>query len=347
MRTLLIASAIALSTPAVAQDVPWQYAAKNTVRPGEKAEIQLVAKQSFDRVEVSLDRIDGEKKRVKDWTQKRWRAGKSKVFRWSVPQGKTEWTVTVMGRTGNAGQTVTVNLTVVSAGPLQVNVDRARTDVDKGQITLVSNQPLAKVSFEGYDADGVSVLDTEETLSAPAGSITLSIDVPGERVVKRLEVKAYDAAAQWVAIRIVSWYAEIPHDDVLFETARFEIRPDEAPKIDKVIARITDELMAFRRMLGNDEARLETLKLYVAGMTDRVGTAADNRVLSQKRAQAIAQYFRSKGIDAPVFYAGFGERNLAVNTADEVAEPLNRRAMYILSNAVPGALGKANWIQAK
>ncbi|HJO64126.1 MAG TPA: OmpA family protein, partial [Sphingomonas sanguinis] len=122
---------------------------------------------------------------------------------------------------------------------------------------------------------------------------------------------------------------------------------DEAPKIDKVVKLITTELNAFRRMLGNDEARLETLKLYVAGMTDRVGSEADNRVLSQKRAQAIARYFKRKGIEAPVFYAGFGERNRAVETADDVAEPLNRRAMYILSNATPTRLGAANWRPAK
>jgi len=347
MRTVLILLGLTFAVPAVAQDVPWQYAAKNTVRPGEKAEIQLVAKKSFDRVEVALDRVDGGQKRVQDWTKKRWKAGKSKVFRWSVPAGKSQWAVTVMGRTGNQGQSVTVNLTVIAAGPLQVNVDRAQTDVDQGRITLNSTQPLKSVTVEGYDADGVMVVESEEAVDTPAGPVTISIDMPGPRVVKRLEIKAYDAAAQWVAIRIVSWYAEIPHDDVLFETARWAIRTEEAPKIDKVINLITDELNAFRRMLGNDQARLETLKLYVAGMTDRVGSEADNRVLSQKRAQAIAAYFKSKGIQAPVFYAGFGERNGAVKTADEIAEPLNRRAMYILSNAVPRQLGAANWRQAK
>jgi outer membrane protein OmpA-like peptidoglycan-associated protein len=336
-----------LSAPAGAQEAPWQYAAKTTVRPGEQAELQLVANRAFDRVEIGLDRVDDGQKRVRDWSYRRWRAGKSRVLKWKIPPGKSQWTVTVLGRNGNAGQTVTINLTTVAAGPLQVQIDRSGTDIETGKITLVSNQPLVSITLRGFDADGVQVLDTVEPLSAPAGKTVLVVDVPDDGSLKRLELKAYDAAAQWVAARIVTWYTELPHDDVLFETARWEIRAQEAPKLDKVVGLILADLAAFRRMLGNEEAILESLKLYVAGMTDRVGTAADNRVLSQKRARAIARYFRDKGIEAPLFYAGFGERALAVQTPDEVAQPENRRAMYILASTTPTRLGPAQWREVK
>jgi outer membrane protein OmpA-like peptidoglycan-associated protein len=347
MRLTFIVLAALIASPADAREPSWQYRAKTTVRPGERAEVELVAKRAFDRVEIALDRVEGGQKRVRDWSYRRWKAGKSRVLKWKVPLGKSKWAMTLAGHTADGSESISVNFTIFASGPFDVQAVKSETDIEAGKITFTSTQPVTMVTLKGFDADGLQVLDTEEPLNAPAGKIVLAVDVPANDVLKRLELKAYDGAGQWATIRVVVWYTELPHDNVLFETARWEVRPEEAPKLDNVVGLISAELNAFRRMLGDEEARIESLSLYIAGMTDRVGTEADNRVLSEKRARAIAHYFRDKKVQAALFYAGFGEHHLAVPTADEVAQPENRRAMYILANTKPTRLGAARWRAVK
>jgi outer membrane protein OmpA-like peptidoglycan-associated protein len=71
--------------------------------------------------------------------------------------------------------------------------------------------------------------------------------------------------------------------------------------------------------------------LLVIGHTDRVGSIKDNDKLSNKRAESIRQYLASRGIDAENIQAsGRGEREPLVATADEVAEPRNRRVEILV-----------------
>jgi outer membrane protein OmpA-like peptidoglycan-associated protein len=57
--------------------------------------------------------------------------------------------------------------------------------------------------------------------------------------------------------------------------------------------------------------------------------------LSERRARAIAAWFRRRGFTGPVSYQGFGETALAVPTPDETDEAANRRALYILAANPP------------
>jgi outer membrane protein OmpA-like peptidoglycan-associated protein len=62
------------------------------------------------------------------------------------------------------------------------------------------------------------------------------------------------------------------------------------------------------------------------GHTDRVGRLEDNDALSKKRAEVVRGALLSAGIPAAqIESAGRGEREPIVPTADEVAEPRNRR----------------------
>lgn len=67
-------------------------------------------------------------------------------------------------------------------------------------------------------------------------------------------------------------------------------------------------------------------EIVVTGHTDTVGTDAYNDALSRSRAGIVRQIFLDRGF-APsrVEPVGRGARELAVPTADEVSEPLNRR----------------------
>ena len=106
----------------------------------------------------------------------------------------------------------------------------------------------------------------------------------------------------------------------------------------EAIEAVAAELRKYRRAMGDASAKLD-LQLYVGGYTDTVGDAQDNLKLSQARARSIAEYFKRKGVEIPIMYAGFGERALLVKTPDNTDEARNRRALYIVANTPPQGEG--------
>ena len=157
----------------------------------------------------------------------------------------------------------------------------------------------------------------------------------------------YDQVGYWMSVRLVDFHVEIPHDEIEFPTAAFDVPIDQAEKLDRVVMQVQDELNKFRKELGDPRAAIDA-ELYVAGFTDTVGKAGDNDALSLKRAEAIARYFWSNGVGIPIYYAGFGEHGLAVATPDETDEPKNRRARYILTNTRPRLdMGGRQWKRLK
>lgn len=92
---------------------------------------------------------------------------------------------------------------------------------------------------------------------------------------------------------------------------RDELTPESKPILAQVIAEI---------------ARLPAPEIVVIGHTDRVGTLARNDALSLQRAGRMRDELVKAGVDpARIRVEGRGEREPLVPTADEVAEPRNRR----------------------
>jgi peptidoglycan-associated lipoprotein len=84
------------------------------------------------------------------------------------------------------------------------------------------------------------------------------------------------------------------------------------------------------RLLERAKAR-KALDISVIGHTDTQGASAANQTLALARANAMAEQLRSLGLeDAVMVVESHGERNLLVPTADEVAEPRNRRVEITL-----------------
>lgn len=72
-------------------------------------------------------------------------------------------------------------------------------------------------------------------------------------------------------------------------------------------------------------------EIAVIGHTDRVGKLEANDSLSLQRAEAIRELLIQRGFDAArVIASGHGERDPLVPTADEVAEPRNRRVEIVV-----------------
>lgn len=85
--------------------------------------------------------------------------------------------------------------------------------------------------------------------------------------------------------------------------------------------------------------RLETMlaqnpgiQVEISGHTDRIGTKAYNKNLSQRRANAVKNYLVNKGIDARrVVSMGYGEEKPLASNDDEVeGRELNRRVEFVV-----------------
>ena len=91
----------------------------------------------------------------------------------------------------------------------------------------------------------------------------------------------------------------------------------------------TDELTAESRPMldqaKTEVARRPAAEIVVIGHTDRVGSDADNDALSLKRAESVGAALLAAGVSSSIDTAGRGEREPLITTADEVAEPRNRR----------------------
>ncbi|MEM7330379.1 MAG: alpha/beta hydrolase [Pseudomonadota bacterium] len=79
---------------------------------------------------------------------------------------------------------------------------------------------------------------------------------------------------------------------------------------------------------------VEIRSIEIRAHTDTIGSSAENIARTQRYADAIADWYISQGIDAAIIDArGLGESDLAVQTADEIDTPVNRRVMIIVEYA--------------
>lgn len=99
--------------------------------------------------------------------------------------------------------------------------------------------------------------------------------------------------------------------DVLFDFDKATVKEQFKPELDNIAADLVADT---------------NKRLLVWGHTDTVGTEQYNMGLSVRRAESVAAYLESKGVDSSrLTIQGFGETKLAVPTGDGVAEPRNRR----------------------
>ena len=160
----------------------------------------------------------------------------------------------------------------------------------------------------------------------------------------RLKAKATVTTGLSITMDLFPWTYTIPHsEDVVFPTGSATIPQGEAHKLNAVMNSIKEVLQRFdQENLGFEVP----LALYLAGFTDTVGNRIKNQQLSEQRAKALGLWFKQNGFRGEIHYQGLGENGLAVATADEVDEPANRRAMYIIAAEAPTKsrlLPVSNW----
>jgi len=203
---------------------------------------------------------------------------------------------------------------------------------------------LSSYKWMLYNTKGDAVREEIVTDNPVPPGGTFEIQWQTEDVIFMIYVRAEDDLGRFTEYKLVPWSVEIPHTEVNFDSGKWNIKPDEAKKVDEAVAVAFHELVALDQVNKAVGANL-TPQLYIVGYTDTVGSSASNQELSDNRAKAIAKYFYDKGFWAEIHAAGMGERGLRVETDDQVDEVRNRRALYLLGVQKPAAGGQipARW----
>ena len=231
------------------------------------------------------------------------------------------------------------SLTFAKKSQLRLNIKKEDIDLVARKIFFEINRPADNAEIKVYSLEGKLLAERVKLFEgAPAGT-RLFIDWPS--LLKddenfRIELKVTDVNDFWIAWEILRFYLEIPHEEVVFESGKWDIRDSQKPKLDSALKQLIDSVKKYGK---NVECQV-----YIAGHTDTVGSLTDNRLLSQKRARSIGTYFVKNGLKkVPIFIRGFGEESLAVKTDDNVSEEKNRRAIYIVSTLPPNLSGPGSW----
>ncbi|MBN2798659.1 MAG: OmpA family protein [Deltaproteobacteria bacterium] len=234
-------------------------------------------------------------------------------------------TLTLRGDDGAEGS-MPLSLGIDVLPPLTLEVRREELDLKGQSLTVRADRPLSLVRVQAL-GEGGAELGSGELSVFGEREAELGWGPASSQEILKLVVHAEDADHLGGKLELSPWSYAIPHEDVVFASGSAAVDVGEVPKLERAWADL-------QQVLDRYGAVVE-VRLYVAGYTDTVGAAEGNLGLSQRRAEAIASWFKSRGFDGQIAYQGFGEAVLATPTADEVDEAANRRAIYLLAAEEP------------
>jgi len=305
----------------------------NAVPAGKKPFVTVTASEAVASVQLDIERLEDHKAfHAKAGPLK---AGdKAELAIGDGKAGRAHWKgkLLVRAASGESSSEVTFESTTgAPGGGLKIGYDRAHLDLERGRLQFTVSRPAATAQLVVVTDDGEAQAGVVRALAGEKPGAWIAIDwKPTSKPVLRLELTVKTADGDAVIARLVPWSVAIPHEEVVFASGESAIQPTEEKKLDASYQKIVDAVDKARK----HEPGLE-VKVYVAGHTDTVGGADDNRKLSQARARAIAKWFHDRGLPLPLYFAGFGEDQLKVKTADNVDEARNRRADYVVGVEEP------------
>jgi flagellar motor protein MotB len=325
LRRCVVVALLACSAPAFAQQV--QISVKPQFRANEPTVVVVTSPVPAARFDASLDH-EGKSVQVAHGPA---RAGEHVQLK--LPgAGHYDGQIAVTFRDGTRdAEKVTFDV-VVAGGTMTVGYTKEHLDVDAHTLEFTMSRPAGHADLKVIADDGGEMATASAQYKGERPGTWLPIHwtpTRGGNVLK-LVLTATSSDGVTVVATLVPWHVSVPHEEVVFETGKWEIRPSEAAKLDASYKKIVDAVADVRK--ADDKL---PVRLFIAGHTDTVGSSADNRKLSLERARAIGAWFRDRGLPLPILYAGFGEDALRVKTPDNTDNAANRRADYIVGVEEP------------
>ena len=199
----------------------------------------------------------------------------------------------------------------------QADADRNRAAAaDANQAAADANQAAANAQQGQRDAEA----DSDRNRDAAASS-----DLQLQQAVQDREELRAKLLLQFNAILATRDTARglvVNLSDVLFDTAKFTLRPEAREKL----AKISGIILAY-----------PDLRLAIEGNTDSVGSDEMNQALSERRAGAVMDYLARQNIPAASMTSqGFGKTQPVASNDTAEGRQQNRRVEMVVSGDVIG-----------
>jgi outer membrane protein OmpA-like peptidoglycan-associated protein len=106
--------------------------------------------------------------------------------------------------------------------------------------------------------------------------------------------------------------------NIFFQTNKSELLPESFNELDRLASYLSETPNTLITIIGN---------------TDNTGNEEKNRILSEARAKAVAEYLTSKNIDkSRIKYTGYGSSKPIASNDTEEGKQQNRRVEFIISS---------------
>lgn len=311
-----------LSAPASAQDLGFGFTP--APGPGENPALLITPSRTVTNLYVQIE-VGGKKL---EFTKKNISAGTQARFEWPRNTAITHADAFVRASfSDGAVEEQNVPIDYQYKAPLAIDLSHASADLEKKTVTVRVSTALKEAEIVAYGAHKVELDRRVVAVDGGPGDVAVPfVGDPAEVVLLDVTLKTDNA---WAGFTYSPWFLDIPHDDVLFASDSDVIAPDEEWKLNKTMEQLADVVDKYGSIVP--------VKLYIAGCTDTQGDAGHNSELSGRRALAIARWIKGHGFAYPIFYHGFGEGLLAVQTGDGVDMQVNRRALYMVGANPPPA----------
>ncbi len=263
------------------------------------------------------------KKKYKNITR-----GVKKTIKLKQKEGEVKYTVSLKGsHFDDESIEDSFEMKGVRVRPIKLFFKASDVDVENRDVKFDASREITKVEVTVYNTKKEIIYKKENIIDPPTKKgISITWDKLNDEILT-INVNAYDKWNYWSGMNINPFSVNIPHKEIEFDSGKWNVKKNEMPKMKDSYRKVHDAIKKYGKALK--------LKLYIAGYTDTVGDKKSNLKLSEKRAKSIAVAFRKLGLNIPIYYQGFGESVLRKSTKDEVDEPLNRRAIYVLSSQSP------------
>jgi outer membrane protein OmpA-like peptidoglycan-associated protein len=337
MRALFLSlAALFVCSTALAKDALKLELIPKAQRGQGQPELVVHAQTQLKKVSLSVTRsVDGKRIKLDAGPIAAGREHRFSLEMSKAGEASFQGTLAVVTGSGEKGE-MPLDLKAELLDPIEVSVRPEDVELAKHAVVFSASREVKKAE--------VSVLsDTGTPLGSGASEVESVQDgkyragwEQSKGTVLRISIKAIDADGFFGGVDLFPWRVDIPHEEVNFKSGSFEVDASESAKLEQSF-KLTEEAIA-------KYGKLATIRLFIAGHTDTVGSKDSNIVLSNNRARAIGRWFRKRGVKIPILTAGFGEELLLVQTPDETDEVKNRRAEYIVAVDPPPMKGGARFL---
>lgn len=203
--------------------------------------------------------------------------------------------------------------------------DRASCGEDMDRLVILSRKMAPGGFPSSFNADSRYILAKRET---PEGAVHAVVFVMNDPSNGRVNVYQQVIETKSMATGQVQVFSAVALKQgleaegkvavygIYFDSANADIKPESKPSLDEMVQLLTNN---------------KTLKVYIVGHTDNVGTLATNLDLSLRRAEAVVRALVSMKIDAARL-AGKGVASLApvASNSTETGRAKNRRVELVV-----------------